>query len=291
MVVDGLATNPVVPARVGKIRVRVRMTDWNRVEKLRSKGATWAEVALDRKVRFVAPPGSDPSRAIKTLYFRQRSQAGPAPTASAGSTSGKGTRGPVGQLGRHRALILAGVVVVSLVLAAYAYQGDLSGSGKPTDWVGRIAPEFTLAIANGGGTFDLNSERNQTNVLLFFNEGLSCSPCLTQMEQLDSDAAEFLAVHVMIVSITGDSLSDMSAWAMNSHVSHTVVLADPTLTVSNEYDTTGSAVSMMPGAAPGHTFLLVSEKGIVLWRADYGPSDMSVPDSEILSSVDSALGG
>lgn len=267
------------------------MTDWNRVEKLRSKGASWEEVATDRKVGFEAPPGSDPSRAIKALYFRRRSRADLASTASTEGISGKGPRGAGGRLGRHRGLILVGVVLVSLVLAAYAYQADLNSSGKPTGWVGRSAPEFTLAIANGGGTFDLAIERSQTNVLLFFNEGLSCSPCLTQMEQLDSDAAEFQSVHVMIVSITGDSLSDMSAWAANSHVSQTVVLADPSLTVSNAYETTGSAVSMMPGAAPGHTFLLVNEKGIVLWRADYGPSDMSVPESEILSSVESALGG
>lgn len=267
------------------------MTDWSRVEKLRSKGATWAEVAIDRKVGFEAPPGSDPSRAIKTLYFRRRSRADLRPPSTAEGTSGRDPRGAMRQLGRHRGLIVVGVVLVSLVLAAYAYQADLNSSGKPTGWVGRVAPQFSLAIANGGGTFDLTGERGQTNVLLFFNEGLSCSPCLTQMEQLDSDAAQFQAQNVMVVSITGDSLSDMSSWAANSHVSHTTVLADPTLTVSNAYDTTGSAVSMMPGAAPGHTFLLVNEKGVVLWRADYGPSDMSVPDSDILTSVESALGG
>lgn len=266
------------------------MTDWGRVERLRSKGANWAEVARDRKVGFDAPPGSDPAHAIKVLYFRRRSRATSDRRPSSGGEQHKDGPGSPQQFGHHRGLIIVAVVLVALVLAAYSYEADLAGSGKPTGWVGRAAPEFALGIANGGGTFDLASERNRTNVLLFFNEGLSCSPCLGQMQQLDSDATGFQAQHVMVVSITGDSLSDMSAWAANSHISHTVVLADPTLTVSNEYDTTGSAVSMMPGAAPGHTFLLVNEQGIVLWRADYGPSDMSVPDSEILSAVESALG-
>lgn len=266
------------------------MTDWDRVEKLRSKGATWAEAALDRKVGFVAPPGTDPARAMKALYFRRRSRATPTSSAGAAGMSSQVARGRLRQLGRHRGLVIVGVIIVALVLAAYAYEADLNGSGKPTGWVGRVAPAFSLPIANAGGTFNLASERNQTNVLLFFNEGLSCSPCLGQMQQLDSDYAEFQTQNVMVVSITGDSLSDISAWAANSHVSHSVVLADPTLSVSNQYDTTGSAVSMMPGAAPGHTFLLVSEKGIVIWRADYGPSNMSVPDAQLLSAVESALG-
>lgn len=265
------------------------MTDWARVEKLRSKGASWTEVAADRKVGFQAPAGSDPARALKILHLQRKSRTG---RSGAGGPEGRlrslreAPKGPAG----HRGLVIAGVVVVAVILAAYAYEADQKAAGKPAGWVGTVAPGFSLASANGGGTFDLVSERNQTNVLLFFNEGLSCSPCLAQMQQLDSDAGEFQTIHVLVVSITGDSLSDMSTWAANSHMTHTMVLADPTLSVSNAYDTTGAAVSMMPGSAPGHTFVLVDLKGVVLWRADYGPSDMSVPDSDIFTAVQSVLG-
>ncbi len=164
-------------------------------------------------------------------------------------------------------------------------------AGKPSGWVGRTAPDFTLAIANAPGSFTLSAEEGQKNVLLFFNEGLSCSPCLVQMEQLDSDATQFQSLNVVIVSITGDSLSSMETWSANTQTSHSVVLADPSLAVSNSYDTTSAAVSMMPGTAPGHTFILVDTHGVVQWRADYGPSDMSVPDSEVLQAVQQALSG
>lgn len=266
------------------------MTDWERAAKLRKRGATWAEVAADRRVGFQPPEGSDPARALKTIYLRRHARS--EPSSSGGETEGRSlpVRALASRLGSRRGIILFLVILVAVILATYAYESDLSAQGKPTGWVGRVAPDFSLSVANGGGTFHLASERNHTNVLLFFNEGLSCSPCLSQMQQLDWDAAEFRAIHVTIVSITQNSLSDLSTWATNNHVTHTVVLADPSLTVCNEYDTTGAAVSMMPGAAPGHTFILVNETGIVVWRADYGPSDMSVPDSQIYSSVQSALG-
>ena len=267
------------------------MTDWERVERLRSKGRTWTEVARDSKVGFDAPPGSDPGRALRALYFRRTARARGSTTSSEQGPSTHRPTGRPGRLGGLRTLIFVSVLVEAVVLAAYAYEADQTLAGKPTGWVGRVAPEFSLPIANGGGTFNLASERSHTNVLLFFNEGLSCSPCLGQMQELDWDAAEFEAIHVQIVSITADSLSDLSTWAANNHVSHTLVLSDTTLAVSNAYDTTGAAVSMMPGAAPGHTFILVNESGVVLWRADYGPSDMSVPDSQVLSAVQTALEG
>lgn len=267
------------------------MTDWERVERLRSKGWKWTEIAHDRKVGFDAPAGSDPARAIRAVYQRRTARGRSPPTGAVAPPPDPRTAERTGRLGGRRSLVLVAVLVVAVILAAYAYEADQNIAGKPTGWVGRVAPAFSLPIANGGGSFTLTSERNHTNVLLFFNEGLSCSPCLGQMQDLDGDAAEFQTLHVQIVSITADSDSALSTWAANNHVDHSLVLADPSLGVCNAYDTTGAAVSMMPGEAPGHTFLLVNETGIVLWRADYGPSDMSVPDSQILAAVGSALGG
>lgn len=262
------------------------MTDWQRVEKLHARGATWDKVARDRKVGFHAPGDADPAGALRALYYRRQAKIDRKPKQLP----------PVDER-RHRApgsrqmIVLVAILVAFALVAVYVVQFGPNLGAKPTGWVGRNAPDFSLAIANGGGTFTLSAERGQQNVLLFFNEGLGCSPCLGQMQQLDSDAAQFQALNVLVVSITGDSLSDMATWAQNSHVTHTVVLADPTLAVCNNYDTTGPAVSMMPGSAPGHTFILVDLHGVVQWRADYGPTDMSVPDSQILQAVQSALHG
>lgn len=51
------------------------MTDWDSVEKLRKKGASWADIAMDPKVGFTAPRGTDPERALKVLYHRRRDKA------------------------------------------------------------------------------------------------------------------------------------------------------------------------------------------------------------------------
>jgi peroxiredoxin len=260
------------------------MTDWQRVEKLRAKGLSWDEVARDRRVGFHPPKGTDPGRALKIIFRRHGSNGGHEPRRDplvVGTTRRL--------TGSRQKIVLVAILVVAVLLAVYVVEFGPNLNQKPTGWVGRVAPDFSLSIANGGGQFTLSSEQGQKNVLLFFNEGLSCSPCLGQMQQLDSDAAQFQGLNVQIVSITGDSYSEMQTWAQQSGVTHTMVLADPTLSVSNAYDTTGAAVSMMPGSAPGHTFILVNETGIVVWRADYGPSDMSVPDSQILQAVQSAL--
>lgn len=261
------------------------MTDWERVEKLRSQGATWEEIAHDRKVGFHVPDGTDPARAIKAMHFRRRSRA-------SGRPEGPGPRVERGRqrLGSGQRIALFAILAVAALVVVYVVQIEPRSSDKPTGWVGRTAPDFTLSSANTGGSFTLSSEKGQTNVLLFFNEGLSCSPCLTQMQQLDTDSAQFQSLGVTVVSITGDSLDSMVSWAKNAQIAHTPVLADPSLAVSNAYDTTSAAVSMMPGTAPGHTFILVSSQGVILWRADYGPSNMSVPDSEIVNAVQTALG-
>ena len=260
------------------------MTDWDRVEKLRSQGADWEEIALDRRVGFHVPTGTNPGRALKALHFRRRSRASSKP-----ERVGSKSAGIEHAIGHRQAVALIAILAVASLVVAYVVQVEPRSSAKPTGWVGRTAPDFTLASANSGGSFTLSSATVQTNVLLFFNEGLSCSPCLAQMQQLDSDSSQFQALNVQVVSITGDSLDSMMSWTQNSRVVHSEVLADPSLSVSNTYDTTSAAVSMMPGTAPGHTFILVGSNGVVLWRADYGPSDMSVPDSQILQAVQGAL--
>lgn len=260
------------------------MTDWARVERLRGKGRSWEQIAEDERVGFQGQKGSSSGKALKVLYFQRRSRRGRSLSKGAEAVRARGNT----RLSKGRMMILGGTVAGAAVLVAVLLLLPSGSVGKPTGWVGRTAPDFTL-MATSGSSFTLSQERGKTNVLLFFNEGLSCSPCLNQMIQLDHDASEFQSISVQIVQITGDSLSDMTTWAQQNSISNTIILADPTLGVCNAYETTGSAVSMMPGTAPGHTFILVNETGKVVWRDDYGPSVMSVPDSEILANVQSAL--
>lgn len=155
--------------------------------------------------------------------------------------------------------------------------------------VGMVAPDFTLPDIKGG-TFRLSSYRGTANVLLFFSEGLSCSPCLQQMRDLDQLNPQFTGHHVVVVSITGDPVNLLANWAQSGGPQYGKVLSDQSLAVSKMYDLLGPDVSMMPGTAPGHTFILVDMEGYVRWRADYGPSNMYVPNDQIIAAVRKAIG-
>ena len=154
---------------------------------------------------------------------------------------------------------------------------------------GAIAPDFALSDVNGG-TFTLSSYKGKANVLLFFNEGLSCAPCLNQMTDLDQMNQQFTRMNIMMVSITGDSVNLLASWAHSSGPQYGKVLSDQNLAVSRAYDMLGPDRSMMPGSAPGHSFILVDKSGAIKWRQDYGPSVMYVPNDQIMAAVRRALG-
>jgi peroxiredoxin (alkyl hydroperoxide reductase subunit C) len=155
--------------------------------------------------------------------------------------------------------------------------------------IGSVAPDFTLPDINGG-TFTLSAYRGRSNVLLFFNEGLRCSPCLSQMRDLDQLNQQFAQLNIVVVSITGDQVNTLASWARSGGPQYGKVLSDQSLTVSKAYDVLGADTSMMPGTAPGHTFFLVDKSGVIKWRADYGPSNMYVPNDQIITAVRRALG-
>ena len=155
---------------------------------------------------------------------------------------------------------------------------------------GSAAPDFTLPDVNGG-TFTLSAYRGKASVLLFFNEGLSCAPCLNQMSDLDQLNQQFTNLDVIVVSITGDSVNLLSSWAHSSGPQSGKVLSDQSLAVSKMYDMLGSDKSMMPGMAPGHSFVLVDKSGMIKWRQDYGPGVMYVPNDQVIAAVRRALGG
>jgi len=178
-------------------------------------------------------------------------------------------------------LIVAASTIGYVAIAPREQSGNTLG-------LGAVAPDFTLPDVNGG-TFTLSSYRGRANVLLFFNEGLSCAPCLNQMTDLDQMNSQFTKLDIVVVSITGDSINLLASWAHSSGPQHSTVLSDQNLGVSKAYDMLGPDKSMMPGTAPGHTFILVDKSGVIKWRQDYGPSVMYVPNDQILATIRKAL--
>jgi peroxiredoxin Q/BCP len=156
---------------------------------------------------------------------------------------------------------------------------------------GQKAPRFELASVVNGTTFNLADYANKSDVLLFFNEGLSCSPCLQQMVDIDKDYSAFRQMGLVVVSITADSPSSLGTWAHNNNISNMMILSDSSLQVDTSYTTMGGGTgSMHPGMTPGHTFILVGKDGKILWREDYGTTTMYVPMDQLIAAVKSALG-
>jgi peroxiredoxin Q/BCP len=175
------------------------------------------------------------------------------------------------------------IVVIAVSVTAYVSFKPQEAAGG-TVGVGSVAPDFTLQDI-AGGTFTLSDYRGKANVLLFFNEGLSCQPCLQQMRDLDGLSSQFGSRNVLVVSITSDSVSQLRSWKTAAGPQYGKVLSDPSLAAFNLYHPTGTGGSMMT-----HTFILVSETGTMIWRQDFGPSNMYVQNAQILAAVTKALG-
>ena len=131
--------------------------------------------------------------------------------------------------------------------------------------VGSTAPNFTIQDV-AGGTFTLSDYKGKSNVLLLFNEGLSCQPCLQQMHDLDGLNVQFSGMNVLVVSVTPDSVGQLRGWMGAGGPQYGKVLADPGVVAFGLYHPVGTGGSMMT-----HTFVLVNKAGMVIWRQDYGP--------------------
>ena len=166
---------------------------------------------------------------------------------------------------------------------AYSYVVGSPGVGQP-------APAVKLP-GTAGGDFSLASYRGKQQVLLYFQEGLTCQPCWDQISVIQKDRAKFAALGIgPIVSITTDPLNLISQKASDSGLT-IPVLADEGGTVSDTYDARN--YGMMGHSRDGHTFVLVGKDGRIRWRADYGGEPkytMFVPDDELLSQLRRAVG-
>lgn len=180
------------------------------------------------------------------------------------------------------AVFLIIIVIAAGVIGYVAFKPQETTGANIS--LGSAAPDFTLQDT-AGGTFTLSQYRGKSNILLFFNEGLSCQPCLQQMLDLDGLNAQFESKNVLVVSVTSDGVGQLRSWMGAGGPMHGRVLSDPSLVAFNLYHPVGTGGSMMT-----HTFILINKAGMVVWRQDYGPGNMYVQNTAILAAVTKALG-
>lgn len=183
------------------------------------------------------------------------------------------TRRPSG----FRVMVFILILIVAISVTAYvAFSPKAQESGKS---IGTLAPDFSLPDVNGE-TFTLSNYRGKSNVLIFYNEGLSCQPCLKQIQDLDGLNEQFVELNVVVVSITPNVLNQLIEWASSSGPRYGKVLSDQNQIMIKLYG--------MPGHA--HTFVLVDTNGVVRWWGDYSQQTMYVPNDQIIAAIRRALG-
>ncbi len=163
----------------------------------------------------------------------------------------------------------------------YPFAVGFPGPGNP-------APPLTLPSTRGS-SFDLASYKGKAQVLLFFQEGLTCEPCWTQLQAIQKDLPKFRALGIgPIVSITTDPVSQIAQKVKDEAIT-IPVLGDvgAKFSSSSAWGTNKYQMQMM-GERNGHTFILVGKNGRIRWRADYGGAPkytMYVPDDRLLADL------
>ncbi len=186
-------------------------------------------------------------------------------------------------------LFLAGLVV-ALLLASRSGSSDNGYPfqvGNPSQ--GQTAPDVRLP-ATDGSTFDLRALRGK-NVLLYFQEGVTCQPCWDQITDIEHHRASFRAAGIdELVTITTNAMGDLRQKAADEGV-QIPVLSDPGFSVSHAYH--ANSYGMTGQGADGHSFVLVGTDGLIRWRADYGGAPnytMFVPSQHLLADLHHGIG-
>jgi len=156
----------------------------------------------------------------------------------------------------------------------------VGGRTSPTS-VSGAAPTFQLA-STAGGTVSLADYRGE-NVLLYFNEGVGCDACFYQMSKLEADGGlenEGVTVVPVVMNPVAQVAPELERFGIR-----TPYLVDPDGSVSRAYKTLGTGHH---AELPGHSFVLVSADGRMLWRADY--PGMWIDPATLAATVGAQLG-
>ncbi len=236
------------------------------------------------------------SRAKSRTGSRSANQNAPLAKRSTGQTPRSRQSGIVRARSARRRTVwvrtgISAATGVALLLVIFLTSGHLTSKsstaypyrvGRPGP--GSLAPNFTLP-SNSGGHFSLTAQRGKT-VLLFFQEGIDCQPCWTQLQAIQTNMTAFHRAGISeVVSITTNPVGALQQ-AATTYGTTIPVLSDSSFAVSRAYH--ANNYGMMGASADGHTFVVVGPSGHIQWRADYGGAPnytMYVPVTTLLHQM------
>jgi peroxiredoxin Q/BCP len=194
--------------------------------------------------------------------------------------------------------VVAGVVVLAIIFVVNNAGSSSPKPGQPGQYhfdvaspaTGALAPDFTLPSTTGG-TVHLSDYRGK-NLLLYFQEGIGCEGCWTQMKDIQSAMGDFRQLGIAtMLTITTNPLDALKQKVADEGIA-LPVLSDESFAISHAYNAT--MYGMMAGSADGHTFILVGPDERIRWRADYGgPPNytMYVPVSNLIADIKAGTDG
>ncbi len=158
----------------------------------------------------------------------------------------------------------------------------------------KLAPNFSLP-ATSGRKITLSDYKGKKNVLIYFNEGLSCDPCMQQVPELEKYTRDFNKMNVVVLTVMYDPVNQLKEAESRYNIKEIPMLSYHDANTDADYDLTSYSMAM--GRRAGHTFVLVDKSGKVIWRKDYWPGQgmmvqggvMFVSGSEIVTQVKKAL--
>jgi len=158
------------------------------------------------------------------------------------------------------------------------------------------APSFTLPTTSGKN-ISLSDYLGKKNVLLYFMEGVMCDPCFQQLKDIQTQYGKFRSLNIDVLTITVDPVNALVKDSTRFGI--TLPILDDgsdNLAVSKAYGMLDN--SMHPGSRPGHSFVLISTDGNIVWKNHYYPAGanimgmnmdmngrMYVPVNEILQEI------
>lgn len=236
---------------------------------------------------------------LATTLVRLAPRSDAVPVVSARTARAKAGRYQQAERQQRRRLLLkiGGVILAAVVVLAIVYavnhggisSGNSARAGQyrfdvANPSTGALAPDFRLPSTTG--SMVRLSDFYGKNVLLYFQEGIGCEGCWTQLKDIESDMGRFRQLGIEnVVTITTNPLDPLKQKVADEQIG-LPVLSDESFAVSRAYNAT--RYGMMAGSADGHTFILVGPDGRIRWRADYGGPPqytMYVPIANLVADI------
>lgn len=246
-----------------------------------------------KKERFEATAAGSSGSPVATIPVNRKGRQTERINRSRGRSRGMSMGTKVTLVVAAALVVLAGIYFVNNLTGALggpsasanAYPFQVGAPGP-----GYAAPPITLPSTTGG-TFNLASQRGKT-VLLFFEEGVGCEPCWTQIRDIEKHWGQFRRLGIdEMVTVTTNTLPQLKQKVADEHI-HTPVLADTSMNASLAYS--ANKYGMMGDQMDGHTFMVVGNDGVIEWRADYGGSPkyiMYLPIPALIHDIRKGLHG